>query len=106
MGGGAGGGVGKGCLERAVSREPSRDGVLEMVQVRWCRGGDSPGGRRGGRWCSKTVQARRRHSETVQVRWCRVGDGMGKVEMVWVRQSRMGDGAGREMVRDGRCRGG
>ena len=38
VGGSAGGSAGEGCLERAISREPSQDGTLETAQARWPRG--------------------------------------------------------------------
>jgi len=45
--GGGGDGGSEGCLERAVLREPSQDGMLEMAWVRWPRGGDGVGGGTG-----------------------------------------------------------
>jgi len=35
----------------------AQDSVGEMVQARQPRGGDSPGGRRGGRWHSEMAQS-------------------------------------------------
>jgi len=95
-GDGAGGGAvarGRGCLERAVSREPSRDGALETARR------DGPGGRRPRGEMTWEAAQRDGASETARTRRLGAGDGAGEVEMARARRSRVGDGAGREMER-------